>query len=399
MTVLEKKKFGTYMVLTGNYSAAYAAKLARVDVVAAYPITPQTTIVEKLSEFVASGEMKARFIPVESEHSALAAIAGAGTTGVRTFTATARQGLLYMHEMIHWIGRGMLPSVMAVVDAGIGAPSIIQAEQDASLSQRDTGWLQFYCETNQEVFDTILQGYRIAEQVSLPVMVCFDGFYVSHTSEPVCIPDIELVDQYIPKKVAEFGLGPNNPCRFFGAGGGIPGLEFSARFRRRAYEAMKMAKQIAKTADEEFGRLFNRSYGIMECYQTEDAEVILVVTSTITSVARPVIDMLRKQGKKVGLLRIRMFRPFPTEALVAVLRNARKVAVIDRDISPGRGGIFATEIKAALYRQRVEPPVFGFVTGLCGLTVTPRMIAEMVNHTYQQSESEADVIWWGVPEP
>lgn len=398
MTLAEAKS-GIYEVISGNYCAAYAVKLARVDVIAVYPVTPQTTVMEKISEFVASGEMEARFISVESEHSALAAVAGAGTTGVRTFTSTARQGLVYMHEMIHWVGRGMLPTVMAVVDAGIGAPSIIPAEQDASLSQRDTGWLQFYCETNQEVLDTVLQGYRITEQVSLPVMVCYDGFYVSHTAEPVCIPDIELVDQYIPKRRAEFGIGQGNPSRIFGAGGGTPGLEFAAKFRRRAYESMKTARQFAKTADKEFGQLFGRSYGTLESYQTEDAEVILVVTSTITSVARPVIDMLREQGKKIGLLRLRMFRPFPTEDILAVLRNAQKVAVIDRDISVGRGGIFATEIKAAMYRERLESPVFGFVTGLCGLPVTPVMITEIVNHTYKYSEPEEDVIWIGVPEP
>ncbi|MFC1971290.1 pyruvate ferredoxin oxidoreductase, partial [Chloroflexota bacterium] len=366
--------------------------------VAVYPITPQTSIVERISEFIASGEMESRFIPVESEMSALYATAGAGTTGVRTFVATARQGLLYMHEMIHWMGRGMLPTVMAVVDSGVGAPSVLGAEQDASLSQRDTGWIQIYCETNQEVLDTMLQAYRVAEQVSLPVMICYDGFYLSHTSEPVCIPEIELVDRYLPKKLAKARVGADNLNRFFGAGPGVAGTIFTAKCRRRAYEAMKIARHVVKTADEEFEQIFGRSHGVIEGYRTEDAEVILVVTSTITSIARPVIDMLREQGKKVGLLKIRMLRPFPTEEIVAALRNARKVAVIDRNISPGRGGIFATEVKAALYGKPNKPAVFGFVTGICGLAVTTELIVDIVNHTYEHSEPESEVIWMGVPE-
>jgi len=398
VTLQTKTKFGTNKVISGNYCVAHAARLARVDVVAAYPITPQTSIVEKIVDFIAAGEMKTRFIPVESEMSALYATAGAATTGIRAFTATARQGLVYMHEMIHWVGRGMLPIVMAVVDSGIGAPSPLGAEQDASLSQRDTGWMQFYCETNQEVLDTVLQAYRVAEQVSLPAMVCLDGFFLSHTSEPVCIPDIEMVDRYLPKKMMKGRVTPDNPIRIFGAGGGPAGTAFSAQFRRRAYEAMEAAKQVVKTADEEFKQLFDRSYGVVECYRTDDAEVILVVSSTITSIARSVIDMLRQQGRKVGLLKIRMFRPFPTKEVAAALSNARKVAVIDRNISPGRGGIFATEVKAAMYGERSKPPVFGFVTGLCGLAVTPELLAEIIDYTYQHDEPEGDVIWRGVPE-
>lgn len=394
MAVLGKTEFGTYKILSGNHCVAYAVKLARAEVVSAYPITPQSSIVEKIAEFVASGEMKARFIPAESEHSVLAAVSGAASTGARVFTASARQGLVYMHEVIHWVGRGMLPIVMAVVDSGLGAPPQLGTEQDASLSQRDTGWLQFYCETNQEVFDTIIEAYWISEKVSLPVMVCLDGYYLSHTSEPVCIPDIELVDQYLPRRQSRVRVNPDEPMRLLGP---QVELEFNAKLRRRTQEAMEIAKEVAKRANKEFEHIFGRSYELIECYRTEDAEVVLVAMSSIASTARTVVDIMREKGKRVGLLRIRMFRPFPSLEIIKALGNAKKVAVIDRNMSYGHGGVISMEIKAAMYNEQQRPIIFGFITGLCGLPVTPDLITAILEYTYQRGKPDGELIWMGVP--
>lgn len=390
-------KRGRLELLSGNYAAAYAAKLARVEVISAYPITPQTTIVEKLAEFVATGEMKARFINVESEHSVLSALMGACQAGARTFTASSSQGLAYMHEAVHWAGRGRCPIVMVAVNRGLGAPFHIGAEQDDTLSNSNTGWLQFYCEDSQEILDTVLQAYRIAEQVSLPVMVVSESIYLSHVSEPVWIPSIELVDQYLPKRQTRFKLDPDHPYNFGSPPGSIgAAADVNATQRRRIQEAMEVSKVVAGKAMGEFDKVFGRSYGVIECYQTPDAEVILVTSGTITGAARQVVDTSRKEGKKVGLLKIRMFRPFPTEDIVTVLRNARKVAVIDKNVSFGHCGVFAMETKAAMYNEKMRPPVFGFITGLGGIPVTLDMVTEIVDYTYQHDEPEAEIIWEGI---
>lgn len=400
MAILEKKTAGAYKVISGNYCAAYGAKLARAEVVSVYPITPQTTVVEKLVEFIASGQMEAKFINVESEHSALAALIGAAVVGARTFTATSRQGLALMHEMVHWAGRGRVPIVMAAVSSGLGAPMHTGAEQDDVLSDRDTGWLQFYCESNQEVLDTVIQAFRIAEEVSLPVMVILDAFYLSHTFEPVFIPEIEIVDHYLPKRETRFKFNPDEPMSFFATpfGGGPDPTKYNARLRRQTQEAMEVAKEIVKKADAEFEQLFGRSYGVVESYQIEDAELIVVTTSTIASITRSVIDAFREQGKRIGLLRIRMFRPFPTKEISMALSNAQKVAVIDRNISYGRGGVFATEVMAAMYNEQRRPPIFGFIAGITGLPVTPKLITEAVDYVYTHETPEAEIIWLGVPQ-
>ena len=393
MVELASTKIGAYTMLSGNDSAAYAVKLCRVEVVSAFPVEPATEILEKITDFVYSDEMKASLIPAESDFSALANISGAASAGSRVFTATSRQGLVYMQELIHWVGRGMLPMVMAVVDAAIGPPGHAGTEQDASLYQRDAGWLQFYCETSQEVFDTIIQAYRIAEKVSLPVMVCLDGFYLSHTSEPVCVPDIELVDQYLPSRKARVRVTPEEPMRLFGS---TMSQEFDAMLRRRTQEAMETAEEFRRKTDKEFESIFRRSYSTVEGYRIEDAEVILVAMSSIASCARIVIDSMRKAGKKVGLLRIRMFRPFPSCEIIEALKNAKKVAVIDRNLSYGHGGMTCIEIKAAMCNEEKRPLIFGFVAGICGLPVIPELITSIVNYTYQREEPEGEIIWMGI---
>ncbi|MFB0520546.1 MAG: transketolase C-terminal domain-containing protein [Desulfatiglandales bacterium] len=397
MAIKKETGRGSYELLSGAYSAACGAMLSRAQVVAAYPITPQSTIVERLSEYIAEGKLEAKFIPVESEHSALAVLASASAGGVRTFTATARQGLALMHEVLHWAGRGRCPIVMAVVTATLGPPPDIGMEQDDALVQRDTGWMQFYCQSNQEILDTIIQAYRVAELVSVPVMVCFDGFIMSHTYEPVFVPDREVVDGFLPPRQTKFKIDPDNPLRFFASPGAVAGAGYLSKLRRRTQDALEVAPEVVKEVHEEFYQHFGRRYGLIECYRAEDAEVILVAMTSVASMAHDIVDELRKEGKKVGLLRVRMFRPFPRQEIIAVLQNAAKVAVIDRNISYGRSGILALELRAAMYSAPKKPPIFGFIGGVAGLSITPGRIREAIEYTYEHPEPDDEVIWLGIP--
>ena len=376
-------------VIMGNHAVSYGAKLARSQVIAAYPITPQTHIVEMLSEFCANGLLDAKFIKVESEHSAMAACIGAASAGARAFTATSGHGLALMHEMLHWAAGARLPIVMANVNRAMGPGWSIWTEQTDSLAQRDTGWLQFYCESNQEVLDSVIQGFKIAEQVLLPTMLVLDAFVLSHTQEPVDIPDQELVDSYLPPYDAQYKLDTSDPHAF----GSLVAPPHYMELRYKIQKAMEEAVEVARQVDGEFGKVFGRSYGLVEKYRMEDAELVLVTSATITSTARVVIDELRQEGHKIGLLKMRMFRPFPTEDVREALAAARKVAVIDRDISFGYGGIFAEEIKAALYSGSHRPPIFGFIIGLGGRDVTPASIRGIAEYAFEHDAPEGEIIW------
>jgi len=378
-------------VITGNRAVAYGAMLSRPKVIAAYPITPQTTIVEYLASFCADGTLNAKFINVESEHSAMAACIGASATGVRTFTATSSHGLALMHEMLHVASFYRLPIVMANVNRSLGIWNI-HSDQTDSLSQRDTGWLQFYCENNQEVLDTVIQAYKISEKVLLPSMVVLEAFVLSHTSEIVDIPESELVDSFLPEYNPPYRLDPDDPHTF---GAGPIGPDYYFEFRYKAQMAMEDALIVAKQVDEEFKEVFGRGYGLIEKYKTEDAEVILVTSGTISSTSRLVIDERRKKGERVGMLKIRLFRPFPREEIREALQGAEKVAVVDRNISFGQGGIFAQEIKSALCNLSQKPPVYGFITGLGGRDVTPEIIHQIIDHTLATERPE-EIIWMGV---
>jgi pyruvate/2-oxoacid:ferredoxin oxidoreductase alpha subunit len=376
-------------VMTGNKAVAYGAKLSRVQVIAAYPITPQTTIIEYLADFCARGELKAEFIKVESEHSALAACVGASATGARAFTATSGQGLLLMHEIIHWAAGARLPIVLANVNRAVAPGWSIWTEQNDSLAQRDTGWMQFYVESNQEALDTVIQAYKTAEKVSLPAMVVLDAFVLSHTSEIVDVPPQEMVDEYIPPYQPQYKLDVDDP-RAFG------GLVFPAdwtELRYKIQEAHQQAIEVAKEADREYGELFGRSYGLLEKYPQDEAEVILVTSGTVTSTARDVIDQWREQGRKVSLLKVRLFRPFPVQELRKAFEGAEKVAVIDRNISFGHGGIFAQEIKSALYNSPHRPVLFSFIAGLGGRDVTPATVEKVLNYTLSHDYPEEETIW------
>jgi len=379
-------------VITGNQAVAYGVILSRVDVISAYPITPQTTIVEELSELIASGRLKTKFLKVESEHSAMAALIGASTGGVRTFTATSSHGLAYMHEMLHWASGARLPIVLVNVNRALGAPWNIWGDQSDSLSQRDTGWIQLYCENNQEVLDTILQAYLIAETVRLPVMVVLDAFVLSHTSEPVEVPSMEEVDSFLPPFCPDYPIDTQEPRAY----SVITTPEYFLEFRYKVQKAMEEVPEVSRKVDDEFRSRFGRGYGAIERYGKEEAEVVLVTSGTVTSTSRMVIRKLNEEGWSVAGLKIKRFRPFPSEEIYGAIKGAKKLAVIDRNLSAGVGGIFAQELRAALYPKEERLPVFGFVSGLGGRDITPELIEEAIRYTYQHPRPEEEILWLGL---
>jgi len=379
-------------VLTGNFAAAYGATAARVNVIAAYPITPQTTIVEILSEIVADGQLKADFVKVESEHSALAACIGAQAAGARTFTATSAQGLALMHELLHWTARARLPIVLTNVNRAMAPGWSIWADATDSIAQRDTGWMQVYCENNQEVFDTVIMSYKIGEQenVLLPVLVNLDAFFLSHTSQVVDLYDSERIDAFLPPYSPSLKLDINDP-RSFGA---LTSPEHYFEFSYKIQEAHKEAKDVIKSVGKEFGKIFGREYGLVEEYKCDDAEDILVTYGTIAGTAKDAVDRLREKGNKVGALKIRYLRPFPDEEIRNILPKAKRVGVIDRAISYGHEGPFFSEVKAALYGLEKHVPVYGFVAGLGGRDVSIADIETI--HGYMQKNEPKNLIWIGV---
>jgi len=379
-------------VIKGNHAVSHGVRLSRVKVISAYPITPQTTIVEELSEMCASGQMEAKFIKVESEHSAMAAVVGSASGGVRSFTATSSQGLLLMHEVLHWAAGARLPIVMANVNRAVGPGWNIWADQTDSVSQRDTGWVQLYCESNQEVLDSVIMGYRLAEKVMLPLMLSYDAFFLSHTSEVVDIPEIEEVDRFLPSYEPAFRLDVNSPRTF----GGIiaPDCYYEERYvmHKDALRVLEYYPQVF----EEFGDLFGRAYGVVETYHADDAEIIVVTAGTITSVTRIAVDRMREQGKRVGLMKIYVFRPVPVDQWRGVLGRAPKVVVIDRNLSGGLGGVFASEVQSALYPLDRRPVVFPVIAGLGGRDVTPLDVEGIINHAFSRDEPTDGPLFWGL---
>lgn len=381
-------------VMVGNHAVSWGAKLARTEVISAYPITPQTQVVEELSEMCANGDLNARFIKVESEHSAMAACVGASAAGARTFTATSSQGLALMHEMLHWAAGGRHPIVMANVNRALGPGWNIWADQTDSLSQRDTGWIQLYCETNQEVLDTTIQAFKLAEAVNLPVMVILDAFFLSHTAEPVDVPEQSSVDGFLRARDAEMKLDVKDPHAF----GALvrPGDYMEMRWDQQ--RAMANAALAFDAIEGEWNDRFGRKYGALEVYRGLDADLLLVTSGTITSTAREVIDWRRDNGESVGLVKVKMFRPFPTEAIRHAVKRAKKIAVLDRNLSPGHGGIFAEEIRSALYDVPLDdrPTLFGYVLGLGGRDITPEVLNEIIDKTNSQKEPQREDLWIGL---
>lgn len=371
------------LALNGDEAVAYAVKQSDVDVVAAYPITPQTIIVERFGEYVANGEVQTEFVCTESEHSALAACLSASATGVRTFTASASAGLALMHEMLPVTSGSRMPVVMAIANRALSAPLNINGDQSDSMAQRDTGWIQIYVENSQEAYDSIIQAFRIAEhtKVLLPIMVCLDGFIVSHTLENVdTLPD-DVVKHFVGErqlttvvthegKTVPLKLDPEYPMTM----GPVAMPNYYFEFKRQQEEAMKNAFQVIQQVHDEYSRISGRSYGnaLIEKYHLEDAEVAVVIVGSAAGTMKVVVDKLRAAGEKVGLLRLRTFRPFPAEEIRNALKHISAIAVLDKSLSfGGVGGAVFQEVRHALYDLDDRPKIVNYIYGLGGRDTSP----------------------------
>ena len=363
--------------------------LSRVQVIAAYPITPQTPLTEELSEFVERGELKAEYIAVESEHSAMTVCTSASLVGARTFTATSAHGLAYMHEMLHWAAGARLPVVLACVNRALGAPWNILNDQQDSISQRDTGWIQIYARNNQEILDSIIQAYKIAETAYVPVMVCFDGYVLSHTEMPVHVPPQKKVDNFLPPYKPITTLDPANPKNYNLVTLPDPRVNVEGvlchgymELRYLLQEALQNSAETITKVGKEFGKLFGRDYSGMfwEDYMN-DADIVIVAMGSLAMEAKVAMDILREEGHKVGVLGLRVFRPFPIAAIAKALGKARLVAVFDKNISYGSEGATCSEIKAALYGSKTNAVIRNFIVGLGGRDVKARELADAVRNT------------------
>ncbi len=372
-------------LITGNMAAALGAKLCRPEVLSAYPITPQTTIIEYLAKMVADDELKAEYIKVESEHSAMAACIGAAAAGSRVFTATSSQGLLLMHEMLFQASGLRLPIVMVNVNRAVGAPWNTATDQTDSLAQRDTGWGQFYCENCQEVLDTVIQAYRIAEIVSLPIMVVSEGFILSHTSEPVEIPEQEKVDFFLPSYKPVWQLDNDHPAAY---GAHAYPMHYS-QLRRDMQRAMMEVASVQVDVADEFYKIFGRRYAAVEYIGPQSPEILLITSGTTSGTAK----MVLKNHPEVALMKIRMFRPFPADLIRNLARCANKIAIIDRNISFGSRGIFAEAVRSSLYYITNRPSIFEFILGIGGIDITPDTISKVIEYTTKACSAPEDPIW------
>jgi pyruvate ferredoxin oxidoreductase alpha subunit len=375
--------------LSGDEAVALAAKQCDVDVVAAYPITPQTIIVEKFSEYVANGEVETEYVCTESEHSAMAACLAASATGARVFTASASAGLALMHEMLFVTSGCRAPVVMAIANRALSAPLNIHGDHSDTMAERDSGWIQIYCENAQEVYDSVIQAFKIAEHldVQLPVMVGLDGFTLSHTLENVKTLSDDEAKRFVGRrqfpvvlthegKTVPYKLDPNSPMTM----GPIALPNYYFEFKRQQEEAMRNALAVIHELHDEYAEKSGRRYGdgLVEQYALEDAEVAIVCLGSTAGTVKRVVDDLRAEGVKVGLLRIRTFRPFPAEAIVKALARVKAVAVMERSMSfGGRGGAVFHEVRHALYDVAVRPLVVNCIHGLGGRDTNPTQVRKV----------------------
>ena len=375
------------LFLSGNEAIAYGAKLSRPNVIAAYPITPQTVVVEKLSEMVESKELNAEFMLVESEHSALSAMIGASIVGARTFTATSSQGLLYMAECLHYASGGRYPIVMMNANRSIALPWSIYGDQRDSLSLLDSGWIQVYAESAQESLDLVIQAYKIAEDLNVltPFMINLDGFVLTHTYESVLIPSQEDVDEFLPAFHSPYIMDLDNPKNMGFSSTPADNMEF----KYQQNKAMLKSKEVIQKTEIEFGKKFGRYYGgLIDSYCIEDADVVLITIGSIAGTVRTVVDKLRNTGTKVGLLKIRYMRPFPAEEIIKVIRNAKSVGVLEKDISFGFEGTVFTNVSSAVAGSGLTPKLINFIGGLGGRTITPQHIEDIINDLFKAINNE-----------
>jgi pyruvate ferredoxin oxidoreductase alpha subunit len=374
----------TAELMTGNMAAAWGARLAEVDYIPSFPITPQTEIVEALSEWCETGSLAARFVTMDSEHSMMTAAGAAAATGARVFTATSSQGLLYAFEILYTVAGWRVPLVLVNVSRALASPITLEPDHNDVLSARDSGFLQIHAETCQEVMDSIVMGYRIGEdpRVCLPVMINLDGFYLSFTREPVSRPDPEQVRAFLPPfRPAHLGFRASAP---HAQGVAVLGGASYSYFRHQIHLASRNALQVHDEVAADFARLFGRRYGLVEGYRLEDAEDVLVMSNAFATKGRAAVDAARARGRRVGLLRLRVIRPWPGDLLAQMLRGRRGVAVIDQNLSPGLGGILFQEIAASVYHDPQRPRALcSFIGGLGGKDISDGEFTSILEQTAQ----------------
>jgi phenylglyoxylate dehydrogenase alpha subunit len=382
------------MVLDGNRAAAYAVRLCQPNVICAYPITPQTDILETLYTFLAEGSLTAEMVEVESEHSAMGVLRGAALAGGRTFTATNSQGLVLMYENCIYNATVRLPIVMVNVCREMAAPHAVTAGEQDIMMIKEAGWLHIHARTCQEIFDSVIIAYRLAEdpEIRLPVVVCYDGYFLSHQWEPVAIPPQEKVDLFLPPLRMEPRVDPQTPLTF---GPFLPS-DLGTEYRYKQVLATDRAKAKLEEIEREFETLFGRQYGgQVDEYRTEDADIFLVALGSVASTATVVVDKKREQGLKVGLVTVRLFRPFPAERITAALKNARAVGVLDRNVCFGWncGNLFM-ELKAALYGSGIAVPLLNFICGLCGSDITIEQIERAIDSVQKARDGSYQEVTW-----
>jgi pyruvate ferredoxin oxidoreductase alpha subunit len=399
--------------LNGDEAVALAAKQCDVDVVAAYPITPQTIIVEKFSEYVANGEVKTEYVCTESEHSAMTACLAASMTGARTFTASASAGLALMHEMLFVTSGSRAPVVMAVANRALSSPLNIHGDHSDSMAERDSGWIHIYVENAQEAYDSIIQAFKIAEDIgiSLPVIVGLDGFTISHTLEKVEVLPEDAVKQFVGErqfpmvtthegKTAPFKLDPKNPMTM-----GPNALQnYYFEFKRQQEEGMRNALKKIQEVNSEFAEISGRSYGngLIDAYKLDDAEIAVVVIGSTAGTLKVIVDQLRQEGVKAGVLRLRTFRPLPVEELRNALQNIQAIAVMDKSMTPGGlGGAVFSEVRNALFNLEKRPMISSYIFGLGGRDTSPRdlrKIFEELIRNVKAGHMEKEVHYFGLRE-
>ncbi len=396
MNKMEARDTGTVKVLKGNSAAARAVLLCKPDVVAAYPITPQSPVVEEMSKYVATGKLDAEFVEVEGEHSAMSVLIGASSTGGRVFSATSSNGLAFMMEAYFYAATLRLPIVMVNVCRELAAPNTVLCSQQDILTMRDAGWIQIHAESCQEILDCIIMAYKLAEDIDiqLPVNVCYDGHYLSHLSSRVEIPAQAEVDAFLPaRELPECRLDPDKPMMQ----GVFLGGKLFTEYRHKHCQAMSQAKSKIDEIDKAFSETFGRSYGgLIEEYRTQDAEIVLLTMGSAASTAKVVVDAQRAGGVKVGLIRLRAFRPFPLERLARAVAGKKAIGVIDRDVCFGwNAGIVYTEVRAALNAAGISIPVVNFIDGLSGADITLEHIKKAVDTTGRAAAGKTyeDVNW------
>jgi pyruvate ferredoxin oxidoreductase alpha subunit len=367
------------VVVEGSYAVAHAVKVCKPHVISAYPITPQTHIVEDLAQFAADSEINCEYMNVESEFSAISALIGASAAGARTYSSTTSQGLALMHEALFNASGMRLPIVMTVVNRALSAPINIWNDQQDSISQRDTGWIQLYAEDVQESADMTPQLYKIAEDedILLPAMACMDGFILSHVYEPVILLEQSLTDEFLPDYTPEFVLDPQNPMSFGAFADPSTYTEFRYKQEKAMGVALKRIEEVALEFSEKYGRYYG---GLIDGYMLEDAEIVIMAMGSVIGTIKDTIDMLRKDGESVGLLKVRSFRPFPADEIRKALKNAKVVITLDKNISIGKNeGALCTEVKACMYNRDVRVPVIGFMLGHGGRDIPVSTIVKMIN--------------------